>query len=140
MHPGLPPVKVVSGKSCTYTVLAVTGNIATVQCGNSPDAALVDLTDQGNVSVGDLCLYSDGTDKHRAAVRDVSEEHAEVWLVDKGFSVVCDPTELFTISTELCSQPPAVVSVHLVGDVSLAVGDTTAIMQVVNDELVMRVE
>ena len=140
VHPGLPPVKVVSGKSCTYTVLAVTGNIATVQCGNLPDTALVDLTDQGNVSVGDLCLYSDGTDKHRAAVRDVSEEHAEVWLVDKGFSVVCDPTELFTISTELCSQPPAVVSVHLVGDVSLAVGDATAIMQVVNDELVMRVE
>jgi len=140
VHPGLPPVKFVPGISCKYTVLAVDGNMATIQCGNSPDTALADLTALGSVSAGGLSLYNDGTNKHRVVVREASDEHAEVLLVDKGSVVVCDPTELFTISTELFSQPPAVVSARLVGDDGLEAGDTTATMQVVDAELVMNVE
>jgi len=134
VHSSLPAVKLVHGRSCQYTVLAVTENMATIKCGSLPD---IKIAEAGTVCAGDLCLYNDSNINHRAVVKDISEEHAEVWLVDKGLEVICDPTELFAITTELCSKPPTVVCVDHVGKHSLEVGEATGTMLVVDKKLVM---
>ena len=127
VHSSLPSLKV-KGTSCQYNVVTVAGNVATLQYGDSPTAtALPSTQDQAlftNAATGDLCLYSDGTASHRAVVTDISEEYADVWLVDKGVAVVCDPSELFTIPKDFCSEPPAVFTVNIKGVHSLTAGNS----------------
>jgi len=124
VHPALPSLKVVTDKACQYSVVAVAGKIAALKCGEMPNIPHADLTMKDSVATGELCLYSDGSTSHRAVVTDISEEFADVWLVDTGVTVVCDPTELFTIPPVFCSQHPAVFSVSIAGDQSLAAGES----------------
>eukprot|EP00092_Neocalanus_flemingeri_P005677 GFUD01006115.1.p1 GENE.GFUD01006115.1~~GFUD01006115.1.p1 ORF type:complete len:1336 (-),score=537.20 GFUD01006115.1:224-4036(-) len=128
VHPTLPSLLVVTDTDCQYHVVAVAGTVAALRYGDRPGNTLPhsDTTQQAlltNTAVGDLCLYTDGITDHRAVVTDISEEHSDVWLVDTGVAVVCDPTELFTIPTNLCTQPPAVFTVNIRGSHSLVAGD-----------------
>jgi hypothetical protein len=140
VHSALPAVRTSLGKPAEFSVLAVSGKIASVKCGDQPDTASADLVEHDVITTGDLCLYSDGTIKYRAVVTDISEEHAEAWLLDTGVSVVCDPTELYKMPTELSTHPPAVLSVRVAGEHSLVVGDTTTgTLAVVDSQLVLGV-
>merc|ERR1719318_1392879 len=74
VHSGLPGVKVVAGTACQYTVVAVTGTIATIKCGEKPVMSLPGVPLAHSAAAGDLCLYSgDGSTNHRAVVTDISE-------------------------------------------------------------------
>lgn len=140
VHSGLPGVKVVTGSACQYSVVAVAGTVATIKCGDKPHISLPELPLPHNAAAGDLCLFSEGTTSHRAVLTDISEYFADVWLIDTGVSIVCDPTELFSIPTELCSQPPAVFTVIMAGEHSLAGGDrVTGTVSVAGGGLVLQV-
>jgi len=131
VHPDLPSLQVVTDTTCQYFVVAVAGTEATLHCGDKPATPLpcpYDSSLLSSAATGDLCIYRDGSDSHRGVVTDMSEEHADVWLVDTGLAVVCHPTELFTLPSDSISHPPAVFTANITRQHSLAAGDIITAM------------
>jgi len=119
-HPLLPEVKIPCGQNF-FNVVKKGKNMVVVSTKEQKEvrdevkaaASANKLSEniEENYSTGDLCMYFDGKENHRAIIADSSLDSLEIHLLDSGISVICVHEELSAFPPGLLPLPPTVLSV-----------------------------
>jgi len=140
VHPNLPPLEI-KCESSQHLVESVTDSQAFLRIYPEEEVCLPMPESLHSVSAGELCIYHDGVNFNRSVITHVLEDFLEVWLIDKGHSVLCDQSELSKFPENQLVKPPQVLSVILAKNISAVPGKfVNGKISLVKENLVLQTE